>query len=239
MIEALYVASLIDSKYAKKADRHLEALKEFMFDKGELYHQSLYGIRPTQKALLEDYSFLISALIEGYEVDYDTKKLDFAEYLLMKAKSKFYRNSEWYLSDDKLKIKADMKDKYYTSALGKMAQNLMKISSLKESFIYEDLAVATLESLNQRLQKEQGNAPSSAIAFMMNKFGIVTLKNSKKTLVKNISKIKDIKHPYLLTKPSVTNAKGEYLACTMRSCFSIHAKLQDVRIDIENYVTGK
>ena len=235
MIEALYKASAIDIKYAKKADRHLLALKNFMFERGELYHQSLVSKMPMQKALLEDYSFFISALIAGYSVDYKSEKLDFAEYLLSVAKEKFYKNGEWYLSDDDLEVKADLKDKYYTSALGRMTQNIIKLASLKDSFIYEDLALATLASLNATLEKKQENAPSSAIAFLMQSRGVVLLKNSKKTLLRDKLEISTIKYPFVLTKVSKINTKVEYLACTMRTCFAIDKEFRKVKLSIEKH----
>nr|WP_275756818.1 DUF255 domain-containing protein [Sulfurimonas sp. SAG-AH-194-C21] len=91
MIEALYSASIIDEKYKKKADKTLKALTDLMFKNYDLYHQTIIGIEPKQKGLLEDYSFFIGALIAGYEIDYDKNKLDFAEYLLNHANSKFYK----------------------------------------------------------------------------------------------------------------------------------------------------
>ena len=231
MIEALYSAYAIDKKYAKKADIHLEALLKFMFYRGELYHQSLIGIKPKQLGLLEDYSFLISALIAGYEIDYNKNKLDKAEYFLNKARTKFYRDGIWYQSDDKLSIKADMQDKYYTSPLAKMTQNIIKMASLKASFKYEKLALKTLEFLNVKIEKEQSNTPASAIAFLMQSQKIITLKNSKKTLKKDFFKIKDIKYPYIITKN--TNSNFFYLACTIRSCFAIDKKFKKIKKAIE------
>jgi len=124
MIEALFEASKIDMKYAIKAQNTLDKLTDFMFDKGELYHQSLLRIIPTQKGFLEDYSFMISALIAGYKVTNDKDKLEYAKYLYTVAKRKFYRNSTWYLSDDNLDIKANNDSTHYTSALTKMKQNI-------------------------------------------------------------------------------------------------------------------
>jgi len=228
MIEALYKASSIDKKYKDKADKHLSALKELMFNKGELYHQTIGDIKPTQLGLLEDYSFLISALIAGYEVDYKNEKLDFAEYLLNKAKSKFYKNGTWYLSDDEMKIKAHLKDKYYTSPLSKMAQNIVKMATLKESFRYEKLAISTLSSIKEELHLKQADAPAAATAYLMQELKIVSLKSKKENLLKNRDAISKIKYPYLLTKKSKDN---DYLACTMRQCFSKETKLEKV-IDV-------
>ena len=228
MIEALYKASLIDNKYKDKADKHLSALKELMFERGELYHQTIGADKPTQLGFLEDYSFLISALIAGYEVDYQEEKLDFAEYLLNRAKSKFYRDGIWYLSDDEMKIKAKLKDKYYTSSLSKMAQNIVKMASLKESFRYEKLAITTLKSINAELRFKQGDAPAAAAAFLMQNLKVVSLKSKKENLLKNRDEISKIKYPYVLTKKSNDD---DYLACTMRRCFSKETKLEKV-IDV-------
>ena len=225
MIEALYKASYVDKKYLVKANINLERLKNLMFTRGELYHQTILGIVPTQKGLLEDYSFFISALISGYEVDYDEKKLDFAEYLLSVAKSKFYKHGVWYLSDDDMHIKADLNDKYYTSAQSKMIQNIVKLASLKASFKYEKLAKKSIKYLYEKLLVNQSNVPALAKAYLMQEMKIITLKSSKNNLLKNFKIIKKIKYPYLLTK---TVASNKYLACTMRQCFSMESNITKV-----------
>ncbi|WP_324172803.1 thioredoxin domain-containing protein [Sulfurimonas sp.] len=233
MIEALFKASIIDNKYAKKGTEHLEALLEFMHKRGELYHQSIMGVKPKQLGLLEDYSFLISALIAGYEVDYDEHKLVKAEYFLAQAKHRFYKDGIWYLSNDKLDIKADMNDKYYTSALAKMTQNIIRLASLKSSFRYEKLALETLEYQNDKIEKELSKVPASAIAFLMQKQKVVTLKNSKEILLQDKRKIKKISYPYILSKKDKT--KGNYLACTMRSCFASTPNFYEIKDKIQAY----
>jgi len=234
MIEALYKASVIDKKYKIKADKHLSALKDKMFQRGELYHQTIGSMRPKQLGLLEDYSFLISALIAGYEVDYEDEKLDFAEYLLNKAKSKFYKNGIWYLSDDTLKIRATLNDKYYVSPLSKMLQNILNIATLKDSFKYEKLALKTLESINAELRLSQSDAPSAATAFLMQSLRLVSLKSTKENLLKNQLKIKNIKYPFVLSKKSEDD---DYLACTMRSCFAKESKLEKVIRQIQETIS--
>lgn len=233
MIEALYRASLIDKRYKVKADKRLRALKKRMFERGELYHQTIGDLKPKQLGLLEDYSFLISALIAGYEVDYEDDKLAFAEYLLNKAKSKFYRDGVWYLSDDNLKIRATLKDKYYISPLSKMAQNILKMASLKESFRYEKLAIKTLESLNAELSLKLSATPAAATAFLMQSLKLVSLKSKKENLLSNQLKIKSINYPFVLSKKSEDD---EYLACTMRRCFAKEAKLEKVIHQIQENI---
>ena len=231
MIEALYIASSIDIKYKNQADKHLQALQELMFDKGELFHQTILGVKPTQLALLEDYSFFISALIAAYQVDFDTKKLNFANYLFSRAKEKFYKNGIWYLSDDKLKIKANLNDKYYTSALSKMLQNILKLASLKESFKYEKLAVKSLNSIVKELSIKQSDAPAAAIAYLMQSLKVVTLKANKTLLQKNEVLLNKIKYPYVLRKSSKDSG---YLACTIGRCFSKEDDLNKIVKAIEN-----
>jgi uncharacterized protein YyaL (SSP411 family) len=225
MIEALYKASSTNKKYKIMADNSLAVVTKLMFQRGELYHQTLLGLEPKQKGLLEDYSFLISALISGYEVDYDEAKLDFAEYLLSAAKERFYKNGIWYLSDDSLKVKARTDDKYYTAALSKMIQNILQLASLKAAFRYEKEANKTIKYLQQELLEKQSETPALAKAYLMQSLGIITLKSSKKNLIQNRSMITQIKYPYMLTK-SVED--DEFIACTLRQCFIADKSLEKV-----------
>lgn len=230
MIEALYSASLIDTKYTKKADIHLKSLKNLMFKKGELYHQTLIGIKPIQKGLLEDYSFFIGALLKGYSVDFKEEKLNFAVYLLEKAKAKFYKDGVWYLSDDGLHIKADLRDKYYTSPLAKMLQNIIYLASLKSSFEYDKLARDILKTINYKIQTQQSDAPASAKAFLMQDLGLVTLKSKVNNLQKNAKNISSTQYPFIILKEENHDM---YLACTMQSCFAIDKEYVNVQKVIE------
>ncbi|CAI6163942.1 MAG: hypothetical protein SPLUMA2_SPLUMAMAG2_01152 [uncultured Sulfurimonas sp.] len=225
MIEALYSASIIDKKYKKKADKTLKALSELMFKNYDLYHQTIIGMTPRQKGLLEDYSFFIGALIAGYEVDYDKDKLDFAEYLLNHANAKFYKKGVWYLSDDNLDIKAGLIDKYYASPLSKMLQNIINIASLKASFRYEKLALATLEPQIDVLKFKQSNAPALAKAYLMQNLKVTTLKSKKQNLLKYKKEIQKIAYPYVLTKEEKYD---DYLACTIRLCYSKDKNIKTV-----------
>jgi uncharacterized protein YyaL (SSP411 family) len=225
MIEALYSASIIDKKYKKKADKTLKALTDLMFKNYDLYHQTIIGMTPKQKGLLEDYSFFIGALIAGYEVDYDKDKLDFAEYLLNHANAKFYKKGVWYLSDDNLDIKAGLIDKYYASPLSKMLQNIINIASLKASFRYEKLALATLEPQVDALKFKQSDAPALAKAYLMQMLKVTTLKSKKENLLKHKKEIQKINYPYVLTKEEKYD---DYLACTIRLCYSKDKNLKTV-----------
>jgi len=58
--------------------------------------------------------------------------------------------------------------------------------------------------------------------------GTILLKSSKQNLLQNKEKIRQIKYPFLLTKPENTNS---YLLCNMESCFYYDKNLTKV---IEN-----
>ncbi|MDA7817533.1 DUF255 domain-containing protein [Sulfurimonas sp.] len=230
VLKGLYDASLVDKKYIQKADKHLSALKEYMFDKGELYHQSLAGESPTQKGFLEDYAYLVSALISGYEVSFDNEKLDFATYLLSVAKRKFYKDGVWYLSDDSLDIKADLIDVHYISPLSCMIQNLLKLASIKQSREYMQLANDSLQTIENEIGQRQADVPASAQAYMMSKKRVVTIKHSKEILQKNMDRIRSIKYPYIVLKE---DDYKKYLACTMQSCFAVENTLNGIKDIIE------
>ena len=231
MIEALYKASVLDNKLAIKADKSLQQLIERMFVTRELYHQTTKDNPPKQKALLEDYAFLIGALIAAYEVDYDWRDLNFAEYLLIEAKKKFYKDTQWYLSNDGLSIVAGSNDKYYKSAQAKILEDSIKIALLKDSFRYERLFRESMQNLTQELGKKQTDVPALAELYLMQKYGVIVLKSSLGNLQQNKEKIKKIRYPYLLTKDTEYQ---EYLACTLRQCFAkekdLHAIIKKINI---------
>ena len=154
----------------------------------KLHHQKICNKRAVIDGYLEDYSFLISALIESYEATYDEKKLRLATKLTEKAIDQFYNGGIWYLSSDALQVKADMQDRYYTSALGRMLQNLLKLAVLDSSLRYKEIADNSLSHVSKELQIKQSDAPSAAIAYLMNKIGVIGIKNSKTMLLKNPKK---------------------------------------------------
>ncbi len=231
MIEALYKAAYINMKYAKQADKSLEALELLMIKERELYHQTVPNHKPKQKGLLEDYAFFIGALLASYENSYDDKRLLEAEYFLNRAKEKFYRDGRWYLSED-LGVKADLNDKYYTSAVSKMIQNIITVAALKESFRYEKFAKKSLDTFKVQLQRELSLTPALASASLMQKQGVVVLKSNYSNLMQNLRTIREIKYPYVVTLKKNYN---DFLACTIRQCFSKDPKLKSVISAIESF----
>ncbi len=234
MIEALYRAETVDPKYITIANEHLGKLLKLMFLKNRLYHQVLYGEEPEQEALLEDYAFLISALIAGYEADYDTQKLALANRLTEQAIFLFYSDGNWVQADDELNVDVDLRDKYYTSSYGRMMQNLFKLAALSENLGFESVAKRSLETKMVEIEEKQDRVPSSATALLMQEYGVVVLKHKKVLLEQNREKIEAINYPFLLTK--VKKDADSFLACKVDRCFAYDRELAKVAEKIEGLV---
>ncbi len=230
MIEALYTASTIDPVYAEKASHALKSLLNSMYTNGRLYHQSLYGKEPVQEGLLEDYAFMISALIKAYETSYDKKHLLLAAQLTDKALKLFYSDGRWVQNSEGMPVAVDLRDKYYTSHFGRMMQNLYRLSAIKERPKYAAIATASLQYHLREIEAKQAEVPSSAIAYLMQRYGVVVLKHSRKRLQEKKADIEAIAFPYLLTNP---DNSGLYLACTTGACFAYNKVFGIIKTQIE------
>ncbi len=230
MIEALFDASVINSDYGVLAQISLENLSNLLEKKETLYHQSYNRKTPYIKGLLEDYAAMISLYIKAYEKSYKTQYLDRAEQLVQRALLKFYNNGVWYLNEDKPKISVDLKDKYYTSAIGVMLQNLQRLAAINGSFALQDIAKKSLNNITDELFHDPAYGPSSAIAFLMQSYGVVSIKHQKKILQAHQDEIGTIEYPFLVTKASDDK---EFLACRVGQCFSYSKNFFDVKKNIE------
>lgn len=217
MIEALYKAGAIDPIYTAQAEHSMEVLLEKLRPNGTLYHHTIGTYPLAQKALLEDYTFLISALIAGYQSTLDESKLSLAQNLADEAISKFYRNGLWTQNTDGEKVEVDLLDKYTTSAFGRMIQNLLFLASLSEETKYIKIAKISLTYYGSSLLDSSNNAPSSLIAWLIEHYGAVTLSHRKEVLLMNKKQINTINYPYILLHPE---QRDDFGACKMGGCFA-------------------
>jgi len=224
MIEALFSASSLDRKYQILAEKKMMSLLGKMYKKGVLYHQGLGGKEPVQKALLEDYAFLISALLHGYEENLDTQYLLLAKTLSDEAIKKFYDGKFWYLSDDGIKVHADMLDKYYTAPRNKILMGLLNLASLSGERKYLSIVQKSLNTKSAFLDKSPASFSSAMQVLLRQKKGYVTLKAQKRSLIEEKEKIKSIRYPFVLMKADDT--LKEYLACDMQQCFAIDKEIE-------------
>jgi len=223
MIKALFVASKIDDSYLPLAQKRLETLLLLMQKESVLYHQTLLGKGVKQKALLEDYAFLVDALILAYERTYDTRYLKEAEALTLDAVKQFYRDNShtktkrWYLSNDGIETYADFDDRYYTSALSVMLENLLRLSTLTEKTHYGKIARESIEKNGAVLHENIAAASKLAHAYIRLKKGDIVIHAKKDKLLLVNSKLDSIAYPFIL---SAVQESDEYLACKTTMCFA-------------------
>jgi uncharacterized protein YyaL (SSP411 family) len=222
MIKALFMAAHLDKNYLVLAQERLDALLKLMYSHKTLYHQTLLGKMPKQKALLEDYAFLVDALIEGYLQTYDKKYLHLLEVLAKESIEKFYRNKIWYLSDDGIEAEANFDDRYYTSELSVMLENLVRLSSLTENLEYNEIAEETIKNSGAILKESPEKVPKLVHTFLRLTMGDVILKAKHEKLQKSKKQIEAMAYPFVLSKPEESD---KYLACRVNSCFAYDTNL--------------
>ena len=225
LIGLFKAAKYVDKSYAKEGLSSLDSLIKHLYINGELYHQIIIGKKPKVKGYLEDYAFLIGALLEAYQVDFEEKYLTFAKTLSDKVVAKFYKNGMWYMSDDAFKAKAEFYDASYASALAIMIENLLKIVMLSDNHKLYDFAKESLQMHLGALKATPSHYPSGLKTYLQSLLSPVVLKSTKENLRKYRKEIDAIRYPYLLLKPSEDE---NFLACKSDSCFAIDKNLTNV-----------
>ena len=218
-------ARYVDKFYATQALKSLDALIANLYHDNELYHQVIIGKKLKVKGYLEDYAFLISALLEAYQVEFEDKYLNLAKTLSDKAVSKFYKNGAWTMSDDAFKAKAEFYDSSYASALAIMIENLFKIAILSDNHKLHAFANDSLESQLAALKATPSQYPSGLNTYLQSLLSVVVVKSTKENLMKHREALDKIQYPYLLLKPSEDT---NFLACKIDSCFAIDKNLKNV-----------
>jgi uncharacterized protein YyaL (SSP411 family) len=217
MIKALFVASSIDKKYLSLAQKRLEALLKSMRPADILYHQTLLGIPAKQEALLEDYAFLIDALIVGYTWSYEKRYLLLLQRFTQEALAKFYRDKHWYLSNDGLEVEADFDDRYYTSALSVMLENLLRLATLIDAPQYKQIVEETLRQSAAVLLKNPERASKLVHLYLRLKKEDIIIHARKEKLLSGQKQIRSIGYPFILSEIQESDA---YLACKGTTCFA-------------------
>jgi len=77
-ISSLFEAGKINEDYSKKALKYLDELIKTLYINDVLYHQIIINKKAKVEALLEDFSFLISALLKAYDYSLNSKYLTLA-----------------------------------------------------------------------------------------------------------------------------------------------------------------
>ncbi len=210
-IDAKLRASLLFPEFRDEALRSLDKLVATMHADGRLYHQALAGKRPKKEALLEDYAFLIQALLQAYEVTFDMRYLDTALTLLEEAKRRLYKDGIWYLGAG---VPADLSDSYYASALATLYHDMLTLALLREDLELFAFAKRSIDAKSALIAASPDRYPSATRAALRLALGDVVLKG--KDIEKYLVRIAQLRYPYIYVKKAAI--KG-YMACKIDLCF--------------------
>ena len=166
---ALMVTALFESNKIEKAKQVLDTLLKTLHVNGILFHQIVLGGSLKVEALLEDYAFVIEALLHGYAHTNDAHYLELAKKLTHEAEHKFYKEETWYLSDKAFRAKAVLEDNSYKSPLSTMIKNLFELAKIEDDTTLFIRAKDMLESFGSGIQKYAHAYPEAvrAVALYM------------------------------------------------------------------------
>ena len=217
MINALFKISEFDESYKNEAIKTLNALLDEMYQNGHLYHSYNKNKNAKKEGLLEDYAYLISALINAYEYTYDEKYLQLADKLLKEVKG-FKSEGNWYMNKSHT-IKADYSDSAYASSLSVLANDFLDMSVLEFNFDYYTEAKEIIQNGSYYIKNYPLFYSKITKAFLKSEFGEYVIK-SLKPLYKE-----KFEYPYILWE------KGEdYEICTIERCIK---KSNDLKLLLE------
>ncbi len=228
-IKAKFQASVFDKRYIQEAIDSLDSLLNTMFKNNTLYHQTILKVQPTQKALLEDYSFLASCVFEAYEVTLNKKYFKIFSKLVQNSIKIFYKNKRWFTSDDLLKIYANIDEGGYKNSLATNLMNILKYATLEANNNYIGIVKQTLQQFSSQLNQYPSYYPTALKTDLMLKYSPIFIKSNKTNL--NKIDINSIDYPFLYRYVYDTKL---YLACKIDSCFSNNLNFNIVKKDIIN-----
>ena len=233
MASALFEAGNIDEKYSKQAISLVENILNKLQKNGVLYHQVLPNSTLKVTGLLEDYSFLIDALIKANQYTQNKKYLHVATTLLKSAIHKFYKDEIWYLSDGSFTSQASLQDASYKSAMAKMIQNVFVISLLNGDTALHNLAIQNLENISSQIKNNPGAYPEAIKIVLMDKKALILLKGKQERLheLRNIKK--EIDYPYMYILEVDENILQ---ACSNNECFSFSKDSNILKEGIKKYL---
>lgn len=150
---ALMITALFKAGKIEKAKQTLDTLMDTLYVNGLLYHQIVLGGNLKVEGLLEDYAFVIEALLCGYAHTKEAHYLELAKKLSHDAEHKFYKDETWYLSDKAFRAKAVLEDNSYKSPLSTMIKNLFELAKIEDDTALSVRVKDMLESFGSGIQK--------------------------------------------------------------------------------------
>ncbi len=223
LIHALFCAGKIDFSYQKIAKNTLDALLKNLYKNGQLYHQILPKKEPKIPATLEDYAFVIEALLDAYDAFFEEKYLKLAKTLQEKSKEEFFDKKEklWIDSKTKLSNPLNIDDEAYKSPLATLIFNHLRIGIILEDPKYNKEAKEYISRFFESIKDYPTSSSSAIRTSLAYLYGFILIKSEEKKMKKFKKRVfeKPI-YPYFEFKLS----NDEYIqACKIDRCF-LHEK---------------
>ncbi len=217
MIKSLFELGAIDDKYNQRAIKSLEALLGSMYINGVLYHTTLIHKTPKVEAFLEDYAFLIQALLYAYKWTQNELYLIDAQRFANKALEEFYNKGEWNFSIGEFVTKAETTDNTYTSSVSIMIENLISLSTLLEDEKYVHFAFKTMEYNSYELGRKPIYFPQMLTQMLRYLKGDRVLKSNEESFKINSYELVSLEYPFVQFKLTADKA---FMLCGEKSCFA-------------------
>ncbi len=227
-IYSLLEASAINKEYLKDAIAHLDTLIESLYVKDVLYHQKIANKKPKVQALLEDYAFLIQALLKGYDLSLNKKYLTLATKLNKEMIKKFSTNDGLKMSENDFEIESSLNDGAYKSVLAVAIDNILKLSLLNDDLKLYALGSKLIDNVKFRLNENPSGMSYLLRTFLAFEKGYISLKANKDKLDE-----KWTNYPFFLRKE---NKDKLYLACKIKVCFAFSKDKEEIKALIEKEI---
>ncbi len=224
MIKALYKASTLDKKYLKMAEESTTSLLKRLYMNNQLFHKKLDYRFPTQKALFEDYVFLVDLMLTAYQSTYKQEYLSLAQMLYKRTNLNYYINNQWYLTKD-TKYPVSFNDRYYVAPIARHFHNGLTLANLTNDLEVLKTSKKIINEQKNKILHNLDKHPESLRALLRIQYGDIILKSNKKNLLKKTAQISKIKYPFLLTQTEDTKL---FQACDETTCFSYNKNLNIV-----------
>lgn len=218
MIKSLFLLAKVDNSYLNTAISYLDTLLDTMYLDDTLYHSKLISSKdkPSIKAFLEDYAYLIDTLLEAYQNTFKDKYLSLAKTLIDKALELYYKEGRWYFSNEEFITEADIFDTSYPSSIGIMINSLLTLASFKD-ISYMKIVNETLRFYSSMIERSPSNFSSVSKAIIRMLQDETIIKSKKENLIKIRQKLPQAK--------LYNNGEDSIYVCGLKSCFNIYDEL--------------
>jgi len=217
-IHGLFAASSAAPNLMGIAQETMDALLEYLYVEGTLYHQVLPGKKLKVPALMEDYSFVVMALLDTYEASQKKTYLHIAQKLADVAIKRFGKGAHWMESDGDFASVASIEGNAYRSALAVMAENMLRLEILTDAVLYGAEAKVILEQGSSTIASYPTAAPYGVLAHLALQKGYIVLKAPASQLALLKQQVaKATPYPFILYRSAEDTV---ILACRKDRCFA-------------------